>query len=536
MHTWLLQRLGDGALVLRVESFLASDLTGCLQRAFKASLGRLHAGPFSVCGSCGPFPGSLALGSVTVPLPLDAAGWASVRRDSECSSLSDFASGVGEERKLDLSVRHTWQVEPADVALTLNDAWLAAIDDVVRRSAAELGCAMHDVVALPFKLLVYEAGSHFAAHVDREKEQSMFATLVVQLPSLYEGGGLLVRHKGDEVLHDFGSGPVSAAAPELGPGTTAHFATHLSDVEHVFLKVTSGFRVAMIYSLCWHAPGAIEGELGLVKHRANARAESSKAWGPSWAASVGVGVGRLVAAGSAENTGAGADEDTGADSNTGADAGSGPARTPATSAPAAPAPAPTLRLGPVVAVWRRALQRGQASTPLLAVGLDHAYTASAIALRGVAALKGWDAALVRELVAPDCGLDAYLVRLRVSFARGARTHRWESELWLPAPGSAELCLDEGEQAPFCQQWGRSNTVCVRGEDFWTLDSKDFKDSASTQTTYMRYAFVLWSRGERAAVRTSCLAISKAFDEAPPAPPSAAELAAAANPVDLTGCA
>ena len=47
-----------------------------------------------------------------------------------------------------------------------------------------------------YKLLLYETGGFFKPHRDTEKEDKMFATLIIQLPTEHEGGQLLVKHKG----------------------------------------------------------------------------------------------------------------------------------------------------------------------------------------------------------------------------------------------------------------------------------------------------------------------------------------------------
>ncbi len=52
------------------------------------------------------------------------------------------------------------------------------------------------VKATCYKLLLYEEGDFFLPHRDTEKEQGMFGTLVLQLPSSYTGGALVVRHEG----------------------------------------------------------------------------------------------------------------------------------------------------------------------------------------------------------------------------------------------------------------------------------------------------------------------------------------------------
>ena len=46
---------------------------------------------------------------------------------------------------------------------------------------------------VPYKFLLYKPGGHFKMHRDTEKEDRMFATMVVQLPFIHEGGDLQVR-------------------------------------------------------------------------------------------------------------------------------------------------------------------------------------------------------------------------------------------------------------------------------------------------------------------------------------------------------
>jgi predicted 2-oxoglutarate/Fe(II)-dependent dioxygenase YbiX len=43
---------------------------------------------------------------------------------------------------------------------------------------------------------LYEKGGFFKPHRDTEKEDKMFATLIIQLPTEYEGGQLIVNHNG----------------------------------------------------------------------------------------------------------------------------------------------------------------------------------------------------------------------------------------------------------------------------------------------------------------------------------------------------
>lgn len=93
------------------------------------------------------------------------------------------------------------------------------------------------------KLLVYKSGSFFKSHRDSEKEDGMFGTLVIQLPSRYEGGELVVRHNGKTESIDFST----KADPQNE--FFVYYTAFYCDCEHEIMPVTSGYRVCLIYNL-----------------------------------------------------------------------------------------------------------------------------------------------------------------------------------------------------------------------------------------------------------------------------------------------
>lgn len=83
-------------------------------------------------------------------------------------------------------------------------------------------------------------------HRDTEKDEKMFGTLVIQPPSLHTGGELVVYEQNGRTHKriDFGqSDGISAYAH--------HFVAHYANLEHELLEVTSGYRLALVYSLYW---------------------------------------------------------------------------------------------------------------------------------------------------------------------------------------------------------------------------------------------------------------------------------------------
>lgn len=94
-----------------------------------------------------------------------------------------------------------------------------------------------------YKLLLYQKGSFFKKHRDSEKEDRMFATLVIQLPSKFNGGELIVSHDGKFKKIDFSS--KDAEANEF----STFYSVFYCDCEHEILPVTEGFRLCLIYNM-----------------------------------------------------------------------------------------------------------------------------------------------------------------------------------------------------------------------------------------------------------------------------------------------
>ena len=76
----------------------------------------------------------------------------------------------------------------------------------------------------------------------------MFGTLVVQLPSDYTGGQLLVTHHGKEETFDFSG---------LQGCITCHYAAFYADCVHEVKMVTTGYRLCLIYNLLYRGSGSI---------------------------------------------------------------------------------------------------------------------------------------------------------------------------------------------------------------------------------------------------------------------------------------
>lgn len=76
----------------------------------------------------------------------------------------------------------------------------------------------------------------------------MFGTLVVQLPSDYSGGKLVVSHGGKDKTFDFSG---------IKGCTNFHYAAFYADCQHELKKITKGYRLCLIYNLIYSGTGSL---------------------------------------------------------------------------------------------------------------------------------------------------------------------------------------------------------------------------------------------------------------------------------------
>lgn len=125
----------------------------------------------------------------------------------------------------------------------MNPKWNAYLNDVlVPRIRQEMAVTTPFQASL-YKLLLYKSGSFFKPHRDTEKEERMFATLVVQLPSRFNGGQLVIEHDNKTKKIDFGS------TVESGNEFATFFSAFYCDCKHEILPVSDGIRVCLVYNL-----------------------------------------------------------------------------------------------------------------------------------------------------------------------------------------------------------------------------------------------------------------------------------------------
>ena len=156
------------------------------------------SGTFSAFGKMNSiFPGLMIQNVGEVSLPLSEHQAKEIVNQCEQAPF-----GRKEETIIDINVRNVWQVPSKMVELS-NPEWNLVVEKACKEVANKLGLSDCKVHFELYKVLLYAKGSFFKEHRDTEKIPNMFATMVINLPSTYEGGELIIRHGTEETQYSF---------------------------------------------------------------------------------------------------------------------------------------------------------------------------------------------------------------------------------------------------------------------------------------------------------------------------------------------
>jgi 2OG-Fe(II) oxygenase superfamily len=152
--------------------------------------------------------------------------------------------GKGTDTIVDESVRRAWQIDADQVVFGGGAKWESLLQEIVHKASRKLGLSNKRIKALGvhanlYKLLLYEEGGHFLSHCDTEKEDGMFGTLVIQLPSSYTGGEFHFSHGGE----------TKSFALSEGSEDTFHYIAFYADCKHQLYPITSGKRLSLVFNL-----------------------------------------------------------------------------------------------------------------------------------------------------------------------------------------------------------------------------------------------------------------------------------------------
>lgn len=156
-----------------------------------------------------------------------------------CAVADPAPFGRGSETLHDPRVRDTGQIDRSRIKVDTR-RWRRVLEPVLATLRQRLGLAEGVELAVVLdKLLVYGPGQFFAPHQDTERDDDMVGSLVVTLPSSYEGGSIVVKHHGETKIFR------GAVRGGVGVSILAFYA----DCRHEVEPVRSGYRIALTYHL-----------------------------------------------------------------------------------------------------------------------------------------------------------------------------------------------------------------------------------------------------------------------------------------------
>lgn len=141
---------------------------------------------------------------------------------------------------LDLEIRNTWEISKLDITIINEELWEIELEAAMLLLTQDLGLpATVKLKPHLHNLLIYEPGQFFNYHQDSEKLAGMVATLIIILPSMHQGGTLIIDHKGSK--QQFQSSCFS-----LDKLTLIGF---YADCHHQVELLKEGYRLVLTYDL-----------------------------------------------------------------------------------------------------------------------------------------------------------------------------------------------------------------------------------------------------------------------------------------------
>lgn len=167
----------------------------------------------------------------------------------DCASPALF--GKGSETVHDGSVRKARQLPADKFEVNLPDALL---DNIIGSIKEKLNIES-DIEVKLYSLNMYGKDGFFKTHKDTPRSTNMIGSLILCLPSLFQGGALLVS-KGKDKSYFFVDGHSNWKLDRRGPvhseanPLVVPWAALFSDVDHEITKVHKGLRVTLAYNIC----------------------------------------------------------------------------------------------------------------------------------------------------------------------------------------------------------------------------------------------------------------------------------------------
>ena len=174
-------------------------------------------------------PGLCIINFGEIPLPIS---------EIQAESLAKFLDESKEAHKR--PNENVYELKPSEIEIK-NKIWKRNLSILTSKLAPELGHKSKTEAKFN-KLLFFTKGASLKREKDELKEHQ-FATLIIQLPSCFTGGDLVVYGKNSHKRCDFGLSTKKAPF-------SVHYAAYNSDYEREVMEVKSGCRFFLVYDLC----------------------------------------------------------------------------------------------------------------------------------------------------------------------------------------------------------------------------------------------------------------------------------------------
>ncbi|KAJ5083628.1 hypothetical protein N7456_013055 [Penicillium angulare] len=188
----------------------------------------------------------LPLGNSSSSSSTDATTPAVDRLSQLVDDCEPAGFGKGQEAVMNLEYRKAGKLDPEQFATTFHPADFGIIENIEQvlvpnlNEANEALFTFRRVEAELYKLNIYSGPSGlFKKHVDTPRSKTQIGSLVVCLPSSFEGGNLIIEHDGKEADFDW----------QVQSADTIQWAAFYSDCEHEIKTITQGERVTLTYNL-----------------------------------------------------------------------------------------------------------------------------------------------------------------------------------------------------------------------------------------------------------------------------------------------
>lgn len=174
--------------------------------------------------------------------------------------------------------KNKFEIEASMVKIN-NPKWHSKLKQLAQRVSLGLG-VVEKVEAKLRKVLVHGPGNPVCEEdsIVNTTEKNMFAKLYIQLPSIYQGGEMVVHCQDQQnKIIDFENKTKSSHSPY-----SIQFAALYADLNHKFLSVKSGIRLILVYSLCcansvqWDYVNEKRSRIGQISAHFNELFKSSK--------------------------------------------------------------------------------------------------------------------------------------------------------------------------------------------------------------------------------------------------------------------